>query len=148
MKKIQKHRCRWGQKREMWDGRWQKVVWFFSSLQAFYTQQVTNVWLTEGNEQGTRSSSGFSNDENQQWGSKDKKGGEEKKTIFGPVVLKGKIYPQPRTPTKGQDDGFNLQICRKTLFEILKGLLRDRQVCTDTKDTFINRSTRTTVYSH
>lgn len=81
---------------------------------------------------------------------KTKRGGEEKKKkkIFGPVVLKGKIYPQPRTPTKGQDDGFNLQICRKTLFEILKGLLRDRQVCTDTKDTFINRSTRTTVYSH
>lgn len=80
-----------------------------------------------------------------------KKGGrgrKKKKKIFGPVVLKGKIYPHPRTPTKGQDDGFNLQICQKTLFEILKGLLRDRQVCTDTKETFINTSTRKTVYSH
>lgn len=77
-----------------------------------------------------------------------RRGKKKRKKIFGPVVLKGKIYPHPRTPTKGQDDGFNLQICQKTLFEILKGLLRDRQVCTDTKETFINTSTRKTVYSH
>lgn len=64
-----------------------------------------------GNEQGARSSSGVSTGDNQQWGSEGKKG--EKKHLLGQGCSRGKAIHIQGLPQKGQDDGFNLQICQK-----------------------------------
>lgn len=48
----------------------------------------------------------------------------------------GASYPFPGTPTMGQDDGFKPTNQSKTLpRELKRVLLRDRQVCTNTKET-------------
>lgn len=61
---------------------------------------------------------------------------EEKKKIFCQCILKGASYPYPGIPTKGQEDGFKpTNQSKNTPQGTEKGLLRDRQLCTDTKKT-------------
>lgn len=68
------------------------------------------------------------------------KGGGEKKIIFSARVAQmGKAIHIQGIPQRGQDDGFNQQICQKNTLRDTEKVIKNTQVCTNTKETFINR---------